>query len=114
MQRGAFAFTDGVGPIRVSQHLEWLVVRHQRIDELGHTLVMHVVIRRAMDELKLAFQIFSERNRRTVFIALLVIVRQAHVAFLINGVVEQLIRHGRDRDARVIQIGIPKERVEGH
>ena len=51
MQRGAFAFTDGVGPIRVSQHFEWLVVCHQRVDELGHALIMHVVIRRAVDEL---------------------------------------------------------------
>ena len=59
MQRRAFAFAYGVGPIRVGQHLEWLVVRHQRVDELGHTLIMHVVIRRAMDELKLAFQILA-------------------------------------------------------
>ena len=75
---------------------------------------MHVVIRRAMDELKLAFQIFGERNRRTVFVALLVIVRQAHVAFLINGVVQQLIWHRRNGDTRVIELGIPEERIEGH
>lgn len=49
MQRGALTFADGVGSVRVRQHLKLLIVRHEFMDEFGHALVMYVIIHRAVD-----------------------------------------------------------------
>ena len=114
MQRGAFALADRVGAIRVSKHFELFVVRHQGIHQLGHTLIMHVVIRRTVNELQLALQVFRERNRRTVLVTIGVVLRQAHVAFLIYGVVKPLVGHRRDGDAGVVEVRITEERIKRH
>ena len=114
MQCGALTFPDGVGPVRVREHHKLFVVRDELIDELGHALVVHIVIHRAMNQQQFPFKIFRVCDRRTILVALDIILGQPHVAFLIDSVVQALIRHRRNGDANMIEIGKLEHRVECH
>src|SRR6185312_8041940 len=60
----------------------------------------------------MAFQSCREIDRRTLLVALNVVLRQTHVAFLVYRVVQALVRHRRHSHGYLVEIGRAKDQVE--
>ena len=105
MQRGAGAFVDGVGAVGVFHEVDGLIELDQAIEEKFGAGVVHVVVAGAVDEEQVAAQAFSEIDGGAVAIAFDVVERQAHVAFLIDRVVEAQVGNGRDGHAHLYRSG---------
>src|SRR5207249_7068167 len=84
----------------------------QSIDEAFGSLVVNVIVTGAMHDEEFALQAVREIDWRSDTIALSITRGQAHVSFLINRVVQLLIRHGRDGDACLVYIGKTEHRIE--
>ena len=91
-----------------------LVVRDQLVDQRRAALVVAVVVRRAVDDQQVALELIREGDGRAVPVALGVVLRQAHVALLVDRVVEALVADGGDGHGRVIELGIAEDGVEAH
>ena len=73
---------------------------------------MHVVVASAVDEQQISLQSVGPVDGRAVLIALGIVLRSVHVAFLIDGVVEALVGHESHGNARLEHFGIAEHAVE--
>ena len=83
---------------------------HQRFGPL----VVAVVVAGAVDEQQLALKAVGEGQGRALAVAFGVVRGQAHVALLINGVVQAHVGDRGDGDARGVKVGMTEQGVEGH
>ena len=108
------ALADAVGAVGIGHHLEILVERHQPVDQLFGGLIVDVVVAGAVDDQEVAFQPCGMGDRRSLFEPFGVDLRRAHVAFLVDRVVQSLVRHVGDGDARVVKLGVAEHHVQRH
>ena len=111
---GVEALVDGVGAVGVRHHAELLAVGDEGVHQRFGSLVVAVVVAGAVDEQQLALKSVGEGQRRALPIAFGVVGWQAHVALLINGVVEAHVGDRRDGDARGVEVGMAEQGVERH
>ena len=73
---------------------------------------MHIIVAGAMHDEQFAPQPFGEVDRRSAAVALRILVRQSHVSFLIDDVIELLIGHRRDGHSRTKQVRGPEHQIQ--
>ena len=111
---GVEAFADGVGAVGVRHHAELLAVGDEGVHQRFSSLIVAVVVAGAVDEQQLALKLVGEGQRRALAVALGIVRGQAHVALLINGVVQAHIGNRRDGYARGVEVGMTEQGVKGH
>src|SRR5215471_14736398 len=74
---------------------------------------MYVVVARAVNDQQVSGESFGEVDGRAIVIALHVLLRQAHVALLIDGVVMAFVGDRSDSDAGLVESGRAKHEIEG-
>src|SRR5215470_8458924 len=88
-------FRDCMSPIRIGHEVEGFSQIDESIYKQLRSLVVHVVVTGSMDDQQVALQAFRIIDRRSGFVTLRVVPGKAHVALLINRVVEALVRNRR-------------------
>ncbi len=76
-------------------------------------LVVHIVVGGAVNEKKTTLQSLGKMNGRADLIPFGIVFRQAHVAFLVDGVVELLIGHRRHRDTDLEDLRVAEHAIQG-
>src|SRR5262245_40504697 len=89
----------------IHHQVERLAELDEPIYEALRALIVNVVITRAVDDQQLSTKSFGKVDSRSQAVARNIFLRQAHIAFLIDGVVKLLIRNGRNRNADLIKSG---------
>lgn len=77
---------------------ELLIGFFQGGDEIGSILKMHIIVTRPMDNQEFSLQLRCIRDRRTIFVAVRIILRRPHVPFRINVIIESPIGDWSDGD----------------
>ena len=97
--------------VRIGHDGEWFVMRHKLVDELLGALVVHIVVAGAVDDEQVSLQPLGMRDGRAVHLALGVVLRQAHVALLIDAVIKPTVRHGSHSHGSAVEIRIAEDGV---
>ncbi len=112
--RSIFPFVDAVRTVRIGHHGENLVVLDELVYQGFRVLVMYIIVARSVHQQQVAFQVFGKSDGRAVFVAFCIFRRQAHVAFLVNIIVEALVGNWRHRHAHFVHFRIPEKCIERH
>ena len=99
-------------PVWIGHYLKLFFVLNQLINKLFGVGVMHVVVARTVNIKQVAAQIFGVSDGRSGHEVFAIFLGQAHVAFLVDVVVEQLIADGSNGNTGFINIGILKQQVQ--
>src|SRR5206468_8186643 len=114
VQRRAAALADAMRAIGICHEVERLVERDQAVHQPFRALVMHVVVAGAMHDQQASLEPLGLIDRRGTLVTRAVrrAGQEPHVALLINRVVETLIRDGRHGHADLVDVGVPKHRLQ--
>jgi hypothetical protein len=112
VHRRARPLRDRVRAVRIHHQIERLPEFHETIDEAFRALIVDVVVAGPMDDEQVPAQPFGEVDRGPDPVPVGVLLRDTHVAFLVDGVVEALVGHRRYRDADFVDIREAEHRVE--
>jgi hypothetical protein len=77
---------------RVDTHIEDFALRDQVVHKELEALEVDVVVAKAVHDRKVAVKLGAEVDGRGLLVRFGVVLRQAHVAFPVDGIVESLIR----------------------
>ncbi len=113
MAAGVLALVDAVAPVRINHHAELFVGFDQRVDQPLRALVVDVVIAAAVNQQQVALKLSGIRDRRTSLVAERVLLRQAHIALLVDGVVQPEVGHGRHCHPGSIDFRMLEHQVQG-
>src|SRR5271157_3744107 len=114
MPARAFALADAVRAVGIGHHREWLAQRDQTIDQHIAVLVVHVIVTRAVNQQKVAFQAAGMGDGRALLVALAVLRGPTHEPLLVDRVVVALIRDEGDGNSGLVKLGIAEDAVERH
>ena len=99
--------------VGVGHHGKQLSMPDQFINQPLGVLVVYVIVAGAMDEEEVPLKIFGMGNRSPCIIIAAIFLRQAHIAFGVDVVIEAGTGDRGDGDARFINFGVLKEQVQG-
>src|SRR5450759_3008399 len=103
-QRVQMDSTDAVPPVWILHEAELFVEIDEPVEQSMRPLEVDVVVAGAVDDQQLALQAFGEVDRRSIAIALRIVLRQTDVSFLVDRVVEQLIGHASAGHTNLVQV----------
>ena len=112
MQGGAAAFADAVAAVGIFHEVHGLAQGDQPVEQPLRALEVHVVVARAVHHQQTAAQPLGVADRRGGVIGSPALLRVAHVALLVNRVVQPLVGHRRDAHADLIDVRIPEQRLQ--
>src|SRR5208283_3185208 len=101
----AFAFGEGVRASGIFHKIERLSQLDEAIEEQFGALVMDVIVARTVDDEQITAEAFGKINDGGSLVASRILFRQAHVALLVDGVVEALVGDGCDAHTNLVKIG---------
>ena len=102
MNRGPRALINRVGAVRIFHESELFAVLHQLVDQHLRSLEMYVVIPGSMHQQQMPLQPGREVDGASAFVAFRIVLRQTHVALLVDRVVEPLIRDRRHSHSHLV------------
>lgn len=105
------SFGYSVGPVGIGHHGEVFVVFDQLIDQPLEALVMDIVVCGPMDDQEVSFKPVCMSDRRTIRVALFIVIRKAHVPLLVDCIVQTLVAHKGDSHGRVVELGVTENHV---
>lgn len=111
MPRRVLSFGYAVGPVGIGHHGEVFVVFDQLVDQPFEALVMDIVVSCPVDNQQISFKIVGVSDRRSVGVALLVIIGKTHVPLLVDCIVQTLVTHKGDSHGCAIELGVTENHV---
>ena len=112
MQGRPAAFADAVAAVGILHEVHGLAQGDQPVEQALRALEVHVVVARAVHYQEMASQPLGVADRRRRVIGGPALLRVAHIALLVNGVVQPLVGHRRDAHPDLVNIGIPEHGLE--
>ena len=108
MQAVVFPFIDAMGPHGVGHHIKLFVVFDQPVHQHFKTLVMHIIVSGAMNDHQFSLKILGKIDKRTIMVALRIIFQQTHIALLVSGIIQPLVRNKCQSKSNLVKVRIPK------
>jgi hypothetical protein len=101
----AFAFGERVGATRVLHKIERFPEFDEAVEEQFGALVVDIIVAGTVDDEQIAAKAFGKIDGGSGLVAGGIVFGRAHVAFLVDGVIEALVGDGSDAHTHLVKIG---------
>src|SRR4030095_7601583 len=98
-----FALENAVSATGINAHVEGLAERNELVNEQLEALEMDIVVAGAVHHEQATAKAPSEGDGGPRFVGLGALLRQAHVALLVDAVIEPLVRYGSNGDPDAVE-----------